>query len=113
MDFQEVITALPGMVNIVLLIALMALGYIIKHTPVFAKVSNNLIPIILPVTSIAVSAITGDLTTSTGVVTAIMTGFINAALAVWAHETGKNVFEMLNKINGPGDSTEGDDSSAL
>lgn len=99
MSIDQILTALPGQVNIVLLIALMAVGFIIKHTSIFSKVSNNLIPIVVVIIAIVFTLITGDLSSTEGVVSAIMSGLINAALAVWAHQTGKNVFELLGVNN--------------
>ena len=103
MSFEQIVTQLPGQINIILILCLMAIGYVIKHTTIFAKVSNHLIPIVVVVVSLAITIITGDLTSTDGAVQAIMTGFINAALAVWAHETGKNVFEMLGTHKKPSD----------
>lgn len=95
MDLQEVLTQLPSQINVVLVIGLLAVGYIVKHVPALEKVNNNLIPVILPVIAVVVTLITGDLSTSAGITQAIMSGFVNAAFAVWAHNTGKNIFEML------------------
>lgn len=96
MDLHQLITELPAQLNIPLLIALMAGGYIIKHVPAMKKVSNNLIPIILPVCAVIVSLLLGDISSAEGIVTAIISGLINAAMAVWTHESGKNIFEMIN-----------------
>lgn len=96
MSFQEIITQLPSQLNIVLIIALFAVGYIVKHVPMLDKVNNNLIPIILPVIGVIVALATGDLSSTIGITQAIMSGIINAAFAVWAHTTGKNIFEMLD-----------------
>lgn len=106
MSIDQIMTALPGQINIVLLLCLMAVGFIIKHTAIFAKVSNNLIPIIVVVIALVFTLITGDLSTTNGVVNAIMSGFINAALAVWAHQAGKNVFELLGTSNKDGPTSD-------
>lgn len=95
-NLQTLITEIPSHVNMVLLIGLMALGYVIKHTSWCENVSNKLIPIILSVVAIIAIMLTSDLSTATGVLYAVVNGFVNAAIAVWAHETGKNIFEMRN-----------------
>lgn len=94
--FQEMITAVPSYVNVSLLVGLMALGYVIKHTSIFGKVSNKLIPVILAVTAILAITCTSNLATVEDFVTAFVSGLVNAAVAVYVHETGKNIFEMLN-----------------
>lgn len=91
--------ALMGQINPVLLIALMALGFIIKHSPALQKISNGLIPLILLTVSIVMAFVITGTYTANGFVSAVVTGLINAAIAVWFHESGKNIFELLNKNN--------------
>lgn len=91
--------ALLGQINPVLLIALMALGFLIKHSPKLQKISNGLIPLILLVMAVIVAFVASGTYTVNGFVSALVTGLINAAIAVWFHESGKNLFELLNKNN--------------
>lgn len=95
-DINQLLTELPAQLNIPLLIALMALGYMIKHVPALSKVSNNLIPIILPVGAILVALLTGDTSSVNGIIASMINGLINAAMAVYLHSTGKNIFEFIN-----------------
>lgn len=91
MDTSSLLTQLPLQLNVVLVLTLFAIGYIIKNTPAFHKVSNDVIPIVLPLVSVAICILT-----RTGTMTdAVMGGIINAAFAVWAHQTGKNIFNLL------------------
>lgn len=94
MLFQDLLAQIPSHINIVLLLGLMALGYIIKHSGICGKVSNKLIPIILAIAAIIAILFTSDLSSKEHVFIAIINGVVNAAIAVWIHETGKNIFEM-------------------
>lgn len=91
--------ALFGQINPVLLIALMALGFLIKYSPQLQKISNGLIPLILLAMAVIVEFVMSGTYTVNGFVSALVTGLINAAIAVWFHESGKNLFELLNKNN--------------
>lgn len=96
LDLEQLIIQVPGQLNFPLLIGLMAIGYIIKNTKALSRVSNKIIPLILLVFGVVVSIILGDSSGSDGVAMAVINGLANAAIAVWLHETGKNVFEMMN-----------------
>lgn len=92
MAMSELLTQLGVVVNIVLVLFLLAVGYCIKHTPALDKVSNNLIPVILVVLGAVVAVLTkGDIT----IASAIVNGIINAAIAIAIHQSGKNIFEIF------------------
>lgn len=93
-DIQTLLTEIPSHVNMVLILGLMALGYVIKHAGFCANFSNKLIPITLTVVAIFATVITSDCSTMNNVMLAAINGLINAAVAVWIHEAGKNIFEM-------------------
>lgn len=96
MGTAELTSALMGQVRIPLLIALMALGYIIKHTPALNKISNALIPVILLITAIVIALVLNGDYSMQGITQAVVSGLINAAIAVYMHESGRNIFGMLN-----------------
>ena len=98
-DIQALLTEIPSHVNMILILGLMALGYVIKHAGFAEKYSNKLIPITLIVVAIIVTMITSDCSTANGVVLAAVNGLVNAAISVWIHETGKNIFEMKNNTD--------------
>lgn len=84
MNIGSLLTNISGVVNLLVVICLMAIGYVIKHTPVLSKISNNLIPIILFVAGIVISWIMGGDTTAN----LIVSGIINAAIAIALHQAG-------------------------
>lgn len=103
MNIGSLLTNISGVVNLLVVICLMAIGYVIKHTPVLSKISNNLIPIILLIAGIIISLIMGGDTTAANL---IVSGIINAAIAIALHQTGKNVFELLPSYVDSGGDTE-------
>ena len=76
-------------INIAVVIALMAVGFIIKHVKFLEKVENNLIPPILLVVSILIVVLMDGFT-----VQSIISAIINAAVAVGLHQQGKNIFTI-------------------
>lgn len=111
MDINTLFTSISGTVNLVIIIALMALGYIIKHTKALSKISNNLIPLILLVSGIIISIVLGG----SPVAELIISGIINAAVAIALHQAGKNIFEFLPStvaINDSGGTTEEEEIEA-
>lgn len=108
---QELLTALPSQLNLVLVIGLLAIGFCIKNIPALAKVRNNLIPIILPVVSVIFTVISGNASDSAGVVNNVFSGLVSAAFAVWFHQTYKNIFSMLpgaGSLDPPNENNEKD-----
>jgi len=91
MSISELFTSMNGIVNLVIVIALMAIGYIIKHTPALSKISNNLIPVILFVVGIVISLLLGG----APIAELVISGIINAAIAIALHQAGKNIFDLL------------------
>ena len=95
MDIGQLLTGVTASINVPLLLVLMALGYFIKNWPIFDKVENNLIPFVLIIVGIAGSLLIGDTSTKQLVTECIMSGIVNAAIAVMLHQQGKNIFEMV------------------
>lgn len=90
----ELVSALTGEINFVVVIFLLAIGYCIKHLPILEKISNNLIPITLIVLGVIVCALIA-ISNGGDMVRAIMSGVVNAAISIALHQTGKNIFEMI------------------
>lgn len=103
MNIGSLLTNISGVVNLLVVICLMGIGYVIKHTPLLSKISNNLIPIILLIAGIVISLIMGGDTTAANL---IVSGIINAAIAIALHQAGKNVFELLPSYVVSGGDTE-------
>ena len=80
-------------VNVPLVVALMAIGFIIKHFKLFEKVENVLIPPVLLVFSVVVLAFENGFTVDT-IIPTIISGIVNAAVAIGLHQQGKNIFTM-------------------
>lgn len=80
-------------VDVALVVALMAVGFIIKHFKLFEKVENNLIPPVLLVFSIVVLVFRDGLNTDT-IIPTIISAIVNAAVAIGLHQQGKNIFTM-------------------
>lgn len=76
-------------VNVSLVVALMAVGFIIKHFKILEKLENNLIPPILLCLSIAFMIVTEGFT-----VQAIISAIVNAAVSIGLHQQGKNIFTI-------------------
>ena len=80
-------------VNVPLVVALMAIGFIIKHFKAFDKVENVLIPPVLLVFSIVVLTFENGFNVDT-IIPTIISGIVNAAVAIGLHQQGKNIFTM-------------------
>lgn len=76
-------------VNVTLVIALMALGFIVKHVKFLEKVNNNIIPPMLLLFSVVAVTIMDGFT-----VQSIISGIVNTAVAVGLHQQGKNIFSV-------------------
>ena len=76
-------------VNIALVIALMGVGFLVKHMKFLEKVENSLIPPILLILSIVATVFSEGFT-----VASVITGIVNAAIAVGLHQQGKNIFSV-------------------
>lgn len=95
-ELLNIASALNIDVNIITIIALMALGFCIKHIKFLSKISNNLIPIIILITSLAIGII--DKNADTTVVQAVLCSVINAAIAIGFHQYGKNFIPMIKSF---------------
>jgi hypothetical protein len=76
-------------VNVTLVIALMALGFIVKHVKFLESVNNNIIPPMLLLFSVVAVTVMDGFT-----VQSIISGIVNAAVAVGLHQQGKNIFSV-------------------
>ena len=76
-------------VNLMVVVVLMAIGFIIKHVKFLEKVENDLIPPILLVLSLVISFI------STGVnLPSAFSAIISATIAIGLHQSGRNIFTI-------------------
>ena len=94
MNLNDLLPAVNDNIDLVVIITLLAVGYIVKHTPACDKVSNQYIPIILLVLGVAVTFGTSP---KAGVGTNIVGGILNAAIAIAIHSSGKSIFELFSK----------------
>ena len=76
-------------VNVTVVIALMALGFIVKHVNFSDKVNTNIIPPLLLLCSIIAMIFMEGFS-----ITSIITAIINAAIAIGLHQQGKNIFAI-------------------
>lgn len=104
MQIQEVLTAIDGDISIIIIVTLLACGYIIKHTPALNKVSNNLIPVILLALGLLITVFINPGNKDIGM--RVIDAILNAAIAVAIHSSGKNIFEMVS--NAAAKSLDGD-----
>lgn len=78
-------------VNVPLVVALMAIGFIIKHFSLFEKIENDLIPPVLLVFSIIVLLFENG---GENFIATIIAAIVNAAVAIGLHQQGKNIFTV-------------------
>ena len=76
-------------VNVAIVVALMAVGFIIKHVKFLEKIQNDLIPPILFVLSIVASFIQSGVSLES-----VIAALVSAAIAIGLHQTGKNIFSV-------------------
>ena len=76
-------------VNVTIVLALMAIGYLVKHVKFLDKIDNNIIPPLLLMCSICAFVLTEGFT-----VQSIISAIVNAAVAVGLHQQGKNIFTV-------------------
>jgi len=86
---NEFIQAAVSNINIITVVFLMAIGFIVKHVKYLDKVSNDIIPIILLLCSIAITLVQYGCSTES-----IIGAIISAAVAIGLHQTGKNIFTV-------------------
>ena len=76
-------------VNVPVVVALMAIGFIIKHVKFLDKISSDVIPPVLLLCSIVAMIVLEGFSVAT-----IITGIVNAAIAIGLHQQGKNIFTV-------------------
>lgn len=82
-------------VDVSIVIICLVVGKIIKSVPIFEKLPNYLIVIILPVISIILKAISGDIGMDS-----IATALYSSLTAIGIHQTGKQSWTaLLTTIN--------------
>ena len=74
-------------VNIGIVVALMALGFVIKHFKFLEKFSNEFIPPVLLLVSFVFTFIDNGISTVSAI-----TAIVTAAVAIGLHQSGKNIF---------------------
>ena len=76
-------------VNVSVVLELMALGFIVKHVKFLENIDNNIIPPALLLCSVVAMTIMDGFT-----VESVISGIVNAAVAVGLHQQGKNIFTV-------------------
>ena len=76
-------------VNVSIVVALMAIGFIIKHVKFLDKVNSDIIPPVLLLCSIVAMIVLEGFSVAT-----IITAIVNAAIAIGLHQQGKNIFTV-------------------
>ena len=80
-------------VDVALVVALMAVGFIIKHFKIFENIKNEIIPPVLLVFSIVLLLFRNGFAAES-FMTTIVSAIINAAVAIGLHQQGKNIFTI-------------------
>ena len=87
-------------INTTLAIILWAVGILIKHSGLFKKVSNNIIPLILSILGIVINSVMNGMNTDS-----VLAGFVTAMVCVGMHKSGQETFgvnglDISSKLNG-------------
>lgn len=82
-------------IDIRLAIALIALGFCIKHFSVFKKFSNEYIPAILMFTSIVISVVLLEDYSANTIMNAFVNSLLTAAISIGIHQQGKGFLRSL------------------
>lgn len=77
-------------VDVAIIIALMGIGFCIKHLRFFEKISNDLIPPTLIVSSLVLTFMQNGIN-----IQAVITAVVSAATAIGLHQQGKNIFNLI------------------
>lgn len=95
---EELISQLHIMeyINIYLILALLGIGFIIKHTKKLENIPNNYIPIILYILSMIYEIITLNSYDKISIINGIMDATIASAIAIGIHSSGKQIFKSNN-----------------
>ena len=83
--------------NVYLILALMGMGFIIKHA--FNKFPNKHIPIFLYAISLIYCLLSIDSISKTSVINAILDATISAAIAIGLHTSGKTILKTYLSSN--------------
>lgn len=82
-------------IDIKLIIALIAMGFCIKHIPCFKKFSNEYIPVILMITAIVVNVVTLNVFNTNSVMNAFVNSLLTAAISIGIHQQGKGFMKSF------------------
>lgn len=80
-------------INVLLIMFLMAIGFIVKHMD--TKIKNSRIPVILLIVSMIYEFISLHAYNPTEVLNAIVDGIISAAIAIGLHSSGKEIIKSI------------------
>ena len=94
-DILDAINQFNINLDITTIIGMLAVGFLIKHTPTFKKISNNIIPPLIVVLCIIIGFLKLDTYTGEAICTMFLEYIINAAVAVGFHQYGKNTFKSF------------------
>lgn len=83
-------------INPFLVLVLLMLGALIKHTKATEKINNVFIPAILVITSVAYTILKLPVFDRGYSVDGIASAIVNAGLAVAFHSSGKSIFDYIN-----------------
>ena len=87
---NQFVSEAMGNIDIAVIIALMGVGYCIKHLKFFEKISNDLIPPVLIVASLLFTFMQNGINFQ-----AVITSVVSAATAIGFHQGGKNIFNLI------------------
>lgn len=82
-------------INVLLIMFLMAIGFIVKHMD--SKIKNSRIPMILLIVSMIYEFVCIHDYNVNAIVNAITDGIISAAIAIGLHSSGKEIFKSILK----------------
>lgn len=98
MEFFELLSTQNINLDIPTIVAMLSVGYIIKHVPMFKNLSNNLIPIFIVFLSLLIGLFRIDTLTVENVVNAFINYIVVAAVSVGIHQYGKSFFNQLKPL---------------
>lgn len=87
---NQFVSEAMGNIDIAIIIALMGVGFCIKHLKFFEKISNDLIPPVLIVASLLLTFMQNGIN-----VQAVITSIVSSATAIGLHQQGKNIFNIV------------------
>lgn len=93
---ESLMSQLNITINPFLVLVLLMLGALIKHTKATEKIDNVFIPAILVITSVAYTILKLPVFDRGYIVDGIASAIVNAGLAVAFHSSGKSIFDYIN-----------------